>query len=226
MSSTLTPAISPEKTHPENIHPWPLRLAARFISYIFHPVFLPLYVMAFLVFEHPYLFTGFGPREKVLVLLQAVAMYLFFPLVTVLLLKALGFIESVQLKKQKDRIIPLIACMIWYFWIWNVWRNLPEYPGEAVRFALAIWISSWAALMANVKIKISLHAISVGIAATFILLMAFTQALNFGIYIAVSLFITGLVCTARFLVSDHTQAEIYGGLALGAVSMIVASFFA
>lgn len=218
--------MSPERTHPENTHPWPLRLAARFISYIFHPVFLPLYVVAFLVFEHPYLFTGLDPREKLMVMLQAVAMYLFFPLVTVLLLKALGFIESIQLKKQKDRIIPLVACMIWYFWIWNVWRNLPEYPVETVRFALAIWISSWAALMANVKMKISLHAIAVGIAATFILSMAFTQAIHFGIYIAISLFIAGLVSTARFLVSDHTQAEIYGGLVLGVASMIVASFFA
>ncbi|MBI3136999.1 MAG: hypothetical protein HYZ15_00280 [Sphingobacteriales bacterium] len=221
MSSTLTPVLNPEKTHS-----WPIRLAARFISYTFHPVFLPLYVIAFLVFEHPFLFTGFDPREKVQVLLQATAMYLFFPLVTVLLLKALGFIESVQLKKQKDRIIPLVACMIWYFWIWNVWRNLPEYPVETVRFALAVWISSWAALMANVKMKISLHAIAVGIAATFILSMAFVQAIHFGIYIAISLFIAGLVCTARFIASDHTPAEVYGGLLLGAVSVLGAGVFA
>jgi hypothetical protein len=58
---------------------------------------------------------------------------------------------------------------------------------------------------------------------TFILLLAFSQQLNFGIYISVALFIAGLVCTSRFIVSDHLPKEIYGGLAVGVVSMLVAS---
>lgn len=181
--------------------------------------------MAFLIYEHPFQFTGFEPRQKMMVMLQTVAMYLFFPLVTVLLLKALGFVESIQLKKQKDRIIPLVACGIWYFWIWYVWHNLPGYPDMAIRFALAIWISSWTSLMVNTRMKISLHAISMGIAVTFLFVLAFTQPLNFGLYLAMGLFIAGLVCTARFLVSDHTPAEIYGGFTLGALSMLAAQVF-
>ena len=181
--------------------------------------------MVFLIYEHPFQFTGFDPRQKLAVLLQSVAMYLFFPLVTVLLLKALGFIESIQLKKQKDRIIPLVACGIWYFWIWYVWHNLPGYPDAAIKFALAIWISSWTGLMVNTRMKISLHAISMGIAVSFLFLLAFTQTLNFGIYLTIAVFIAGLVCTARFIVSDHTPAEIYGGLVLGALSMAAAAVF-
>ena len=72
--------------------------------------------------------------------------------------------------------------------------------------------------------KVSLHAISMGIVATFFTLMAFNQDLNFGIYLSIALLLTGLVCTARFIVSDHTAAEVYGGLAVGAAAMLVANW--
>lgn len=224
MNTVLT-SVSTDSINNQADQPAVIRLLARFISWVFHPVFVPVYMMAFLVYEHPFQFTGFDPRQKMMVMLQTMAMYLFFPLVTVLLLKALGFIDSIQLKKQKDRIIPLVACGIWYFWIWYVWHNLPSYPDMAIRFALAIWISSWTGLMMNTRMKISLHAISMGIAITFLFILAFTQPLNFGLYLSVGLLIAGLVCTARFIVSDHTAAEIYGGLALGSVSMIAAQVF-
>ncbi len=223
--NTVLISVSTDSINNQADQPAVIRLLARFISWVFHPVFVPVYMMAFLVYEHPFQFTGFDPRQKMMVMLQTMAMYLFFPLVTVLLLKALGFIDSIQLKKQKDRIIPLVACGIWYFWIWYVWHNLPGYPDMAIRFALAIWISSWTGLMMNTRMKISLHAISMGIAITFLFILAFTQPLNFGLYLSVGLLIAGLVCTARFIVSDHTAAEIYGGLALGSVSMIAAQVF-
>lgn len=211
-----------KKPEPGTSYSVGIRAVAKAISYIFHPVFIPLYAVWFMVYEHPYLFAGFTQKEKVLVMAQAFAMFTFFPLVTVLLLRALKFIESIQLKKQKDRIIPLVACGVWYFWIWYVWRNLPDYPKPAVQLALAVFISSWIGLMMNIKMKISLHAIGAGVMIMFILLLAFTQQLNFGIYISIALLIAGLVCTARFIVSDHTAREIYGGLFAGFASMLVA----
>jgi hypothetical protein len=64
-----------------------------------------------------------------------------------------------------------------------------------------------------------------GVMLTFILLLAFSQHLNFGIYISVALLVTGVVCTSRFIVSDHYPKEIYGGLFVGGLSMLVASLF-
>lgn len=202
--------------------PASIRLAAKIISYIFHPVFVPLYIVCFMVYIHPYLFAGFSNLDKTRTVIMAAMMFTFFPIVTVLLLKALKFINTFHLTTQKDRIIPLVACGIWYFWIWYVWRNLPEYPRPAIQLALAIWISASLGLMANIIMKVSLHAISTGVMVTFILLLAFSQQLNFGIYISVALLIAGLVCTSRFIVSDHEPKEVYGGLAVGIVSMLVA----
>lgn len=209
-----------------------IKLFAKIISYVFHPVFVPVYLVLFMAYVHPYLFAGFAPWDKTRVVLMALLMFSFFPVVTVLLLKALNFINSIFLKTQKDRIIPLVACGVWYFWITYIWWNSNKIEGsfaipkEGVRLALAVFIASWLALMANIKMKISLHAISMGVMLTFIFLLAFSQSLNFGIYISVALLIAGLVCSSRFMVSDHSQKEVYLGLALGVLSMLVAGWVA
>lgn len=202
--------------------PVPVKWAASFFSYLFHPVFVPVLVVWFMLYRHPYLFAGFSDTDKIKVLIQGFVMFTFFPVVTVLLLKALKFINSFHLNTQKDRIIPLVACGIWYFWIWYVWRNLPDYPQAAIKFTLAIWISASLSLMANIIMKVSLHAIAAGVMLTFIILLSLSQGLNLSIYISAALLITGIVCTSRFIVSDHRPAEVYGGLALSAASMLVA----
>lgn len=202
--------------------PKPVKWVAGFFSYLFHPVFIPLYVVWFMLYRHPYLFAGFSSLDKTKVMIQAAVMFAFFPVVTVLLLKALKFISSFRLVTQKDRVIPLIACGIWYFWIWYVWRNLPDYPKEAIQLALAIWISVSAALMANIVFKISLHSIAAGVMLCFIILLALSHSLNLNVYIAAAMLITGIVCTSRFIVSDHSPAEVYWGLVLGTASMLTA----
>jgi hypothetical protein len=204
-----------------------VKIAAKIISYIFHPVFIPLYLVLFMVYVHPYLFIGLSGWTKTKIVMMAVLMFAFFPIVTVLLLKALDFIRSVYLTSQKDRIIPLIACMTWYFWIWFVWSKMGKsndeivMPDVAVKLAMGIFISSILGLMANIIMKISLHAISVGVMLAFVFLLAFTQPLNFGIYISAALLITGLVCTSRFIASDHVPIEVYGGLAVGIISQLL-----
>lgn len=206
------------------IQPAGIKGIATLISYIFHPVFVPVYIMLFIVYVHPYLFAGFSELDKTKTMIMAAMMYTFFPIVTVLLLKALKFINTFYLTTQKDRIIPLVACGVWYFWIWYVWRNLPEYPHEVVQLALGIWISVSLGLMANIIMKVSLHAISMGVMMTFILLLAVSQPINFGIYLSVAFLITGFVCTSRFIVSDHFPKEVYSGLFVGAISMLAAYF--
>jgi hypothetical protein len=156
-------------------------------------------------------------------MIQAFIMFTFFPLVTVLLLKALKFISTIYLRTQKDRIIPFVACGIWYFWIWYVWHNLPDYPGAAVQFALAIFIASSIGLIANIYMKVSMHAISTGVMVTFIVLLAFNHDISSGIYISIALLIAGLVCTARLIASDHTQKEVYMGLLAGIISQLIAN---
>lgn len=201
------------------------KITARIISFIFHPIFVPVYIILFLLYIHPDVFIGFSSWNKTLVLMQAFVPYILFPIVTVLLLRALNFIDTIYLNTRKDRIIPFIACNIWYFWIWYVWRTLPGSPKEIVILSMAIFLASSIGLMANIYMKVSMHAIAMGVMISFMMLLAFTQPVNFGIYISVALFIAGLVCSARLIASDHTHKEVYTGLLTGIAALLIALLF-
>lgn len=192
-----------------------LRFAAQFISYCFHPLFIPLYVTGFLVYVHPSFFAGYGPAQKSWLLVRVGYTMVFFPLLTVLLLKALGFISSFYLHTRRDRIIPYIASGIFFFWAYLVFRNQPEIPGVLTAFTFAVFLSSSAALMANIYFKISMHAIGMGGVLGLFLLITFSDTMLMSLPLAAAFLLTGLVCTSRLVVSDHRPMEIYSGLLMG-----------
>jgi len=84
-----------------------------------------------------------------------------------------------------------------------------------------VFISSAVALMANVYFKISMHAIGMGgLAGLFIVIMRQnTMLMTWPLSIAI--LIAGLVCTSRFIVSDHSPKDIYGGLLVGLVCQFI-----
>ncbi len=206
-----------------NKQPAIVQFFAHLFSYIFHPLFIPVYVTWFLAFVHPSYFAGYGTGQKYLLLVRITINMVFFPLITVLLLKGVGFIDSVFLKTKKDRIIPYIACGIFFFWVYLVFRNQPEIPSILTSFVFAVFISSSAALMANIYFKISMHAIGVGgIIGLFIVIMLQNNMLM-TVPLSVAFLITGLVCTSRMIVSDHSPKEIYTGLLMGIACQLVAA---
>jgi hypothetical protein len=196
-----------------------VQFIAKLISYVFHPLFIPVYLACFLLMVHPYLF---APNQKVLTIIRFLIMYSFFPLITVLLSKALGFLQSIYLKTQKDRIIPYIACGVYYFWMSYVLRNQPGFAKEIVLLSMAIFIASSLGLLLNIYMKVSMHAIAMGIMLMFITLLSFTQSVNYTPYLSMAILLTGVVCTARFIVSDHTAREIYIGLLTGIIAQLLA----
>jgi hypothetical protein len=207
----------------ESFHPI-IRVAARIISFIFHPLFIPVYISWFLIYINP-LFPAINSSDKWILLLRFIVMYTVFPLVTVFLAKGLGFIQSIFLKTQKDRIIPYVVCGIYYFWMWYVLKNQPEFPRYFVMLSLAIFIASFLGLIVNSFMKVSMHTISAGVMITFILLLAFLTDANYGFYIAIAFLLAGTISSARLVNSDHYPIEVYAGLVVGIVAQLVSYYF-
>ncbi|HWH64404.1 MAG TPA: hypothetical protein VNS50_14055, partial [Ginsengibacter sp.] len=105
-----------------------LQIPAQLFSYIFHPLFIPVIATWYLAFIHQGYFTGMAPHDKLLITLRVAVNTILFPGVTVLLLKAVGFIKSIFLKTQRERIIPYVAANLFYFWMYLVFRSQPEVP--------------------------------------------------------------------------------------------------
>lgn len=202
--------------------PKPLKILGKIVSYIFHPLFIPLYVIAYLVYIDPYAFSILQEKQKGMKMISFFVITVFFPALTVFLLWRLKFVDSIFLRTQKERIIPYVASITYFFWAWYVSKNQPENPSALIFFCLGLFICASAALMANNYFKVSMHAMGVGGAMAFFILYAFVSSEPMGLAVAISTTIAGLVCTSRFLVSDHQPPEIYWGLLIGVLSQFIA----
>ena len=217
---------APEKiesqTSTENLF---VHTIAKIISVLFHPLFVPIYFVWFLLYIHPLAFIGFSAMQKFQTLIIVCINLTIFPLVSVLLLKALGFIESIFLKTQKDRIIPYIACGIFFFWAFTVFKEQTKYPIILVVFILGIFLASSAALIANIYFKVSMHAIGMGGLLGIFAVLFYNNNLSMAWPLALVLIISGMVCTARLLLNTHTPKDIYAGLLIGIATQIAANYF-
>lgn len=203
-----------------------LRIPAQIFSFLFHPLFIPVIAAWYLAFIQAGYFTGIPYKEKFYILIRVAYNTIFFPAFTIILLKALGFINSIFLRTQRERIIPYIATNIFYFWMYLVFRNQPDVPLILTAFIFGIFLSSSFALLANIYFKISMHALGVG-ALLGLLLIAIFSGSSYGVFLPAMLVIllTGFVCTSRLIVSNHMPFDIYSGIFIGTVSQFIAYFF-
>lgn len=202
--------------------PLVFRAIAYFFSVVFHPLFIPVIATWFLAFVQPGYFTGIPPEEKSLILIRVGYNTIFYPALTVLLLKALGFIKTIFLKTQRERIVPYIATNIFYFWMFLVLKHQAEVPVILTSFIFGAFLCTSAALIANIYFKISMHALGVGSLCGLMLIIIFS-GFSYAVFLMALLvfLITGIVCTSRLIVSDHRPFEIYSGIFVAVFCQII-----
>jgi hypothetical protein len=199
-----------------------LRFFARVVAYIFHPLFITSYVMAFLIFFHPYAFTGFDQKIKLFRFLNVVLCDALFPAFAVFLLWRLGFIKSMHLRTEKERIIPYVIAMIFYWWTWNVYKNLSDSPPISIHFLLGAFLALCGGWIANIYFKISMHGIALGGALMFFILFSFHDSYASGLYLSIATLAAGVVATSRLLTGDHNPFQLYSGLIVGMLAQFIA----
>lgn len=200
------------------------RFFAQLFSYVFHPIFIPLYCVAFIAYVHPAYFSGFSQDERLKTMLITLQNAVFYPLFTVLLLKGVGFIDSIFLKTAKDRIIPYIASGIFFFWTFTVFKEQDAFPRILPSFFLGVFLASSAALIANIYFKISMHAIGLGGMLGLFFIITANNSMLMTWALTAALLITGLVCSFRLLLGSHSPRDIYAGLIIGILMQWVAAF--
>jgi hypothetical protein len=115
--------------------------------------------------------------------------------------------------------------MFFYWWTWNVFRNLSDIPPVVVHFTLGSFLAICGGWMCNIFFKISMHALAMGGLCAFFTIFSMHDAFASGLYISICILIAGFVCTARLLLAEHTPFEIITGLLVGVLAQIVAWLF-
>ncbi len=201
--------------------PAAIRISAKILSYIFHPLFIPAYIFFWLTIRFPYEFAGISSFEMFTRKFNVIWITAFFPAFAVFLLWRLKFIDSVFLRTQKERIAPYIITMIFYWWMWYLSRNFTDQPSVLKFFYFGIFVATVAGLTLNNFFKISMHAMGVGGGLVCVLLTCFTYHMHLGTDICFATIITGLICTSRLLLNNHYPGDVYMGLFVGAACQLI-----
>jgi hypothetical protein len=216
-----TTALPPEAAPaPRPPHPKIVRLMATIVSYVCHPIFLPTVMSLVLYKLMPVSFKGIPDQILKFRLASIILVTLFFPLLSVLLMKALGFVESIYLRTSKDRIIPLIASMTFYFWAYQVFSHFPDTPVSLKVLLLGCFWGMILLFMASIFFKVSMHTTAAGGMLGLMIMLLYLSPVNMMAPFFASLIIAGIIGTARLVLHEHTPAEIWMGYIIGLVAQL------
>ena len=204
----------------------PLRTIASLVSYIFHPVFMPA-AMTFVLFllGRDTVFAGITDKTFYLWWVMIILNTVGFTLLSVGLMKGLGFIKSIYMHDPKDRIIPLIAIMVFYFWANHVISNTEGVPIILHTLTLGSFWGIIAIFMANIFFKVSMHTAGAGSMLGILSILMFTNPVNMVLPFFVALILAGIIGTARMILGAHRIWEVWAGYALGFIVQVAAYFY-
>lgn len=214
------------------------RFIAHIVSYIMHPLFIIGYVLLFLMLANPYIFGFSGPKSQGLVVISVLTISIMFPLIAIVMMKALGLISGLNMPEKNERIGPLIITGLFYMWLYVNIRNNDTIPSALSFFILGMTIAVFMALIINSFTKISLHTIAAGGLITGMLFIVHNWTYGYvdipvmladieirlsdSMIILVIVLLSGAVGTARLLLKAHSEQEIYGGYVVGILSQMIA----
>ena len=178
---------------------------ARAVSIVFHPVFVPSMIYAFLLAFSPDFFFGVPPKSQTWWLIIISYITITFPLLVVFLLWRLKFIDSMQMHGLKERYGPLIASMLFYFWTFWLFHKQFQAPILLQSFLFGVFLATVCLFMATIFFKVSLHSGAWGGVMMFAIICAFNQIQFSIIFLLLAIIIAGLVGTSRIYLNEHTQ---------------------
>jgi hypothetical protein len=206
----------------QNPPPKIVKYLAHLLSYVFHPLFIPTYFFLYLMQVVPFEFVGITEWQLNMRLFSVAWLTAFFPAFAVFLLWRLKLSDSIFLRTQKERIIPYVITMFFYWWMYYLSRNFTDQPLALKFFYLGIFVASAIGLTVNNFMKVSLHAMGIAGLMTAVILVSVFYPVNNAIWVLLTVLLTALVTSARLVVSDHSQKELVVGLFIGICTQVAA----
>ena len=208
----------------------------KIVSIVFHPLCILFYGFALLMLTNPFLFSG--EIDKGILIIKFFVVSFLFPVLVTLMMVGLKLVPSFQMHDKKDRILPLIATMLFYIWLFINLYSSARIPDPLVIITLGSILSLVMGFLINMVYKISFHAIGAGgMVGMGTLIYAFFAHNDFNLKLLglgweistkflfiMTLLIAGLVMSARTYLKAHTLPQVYAGAALGFMGQMVAYF--
>lgn len=200
-----------------------MRKAAHVLSVVLHPVWMPTLALVVAFAIDPHLTFAFSPQGQWIIIGMVFIMTALFPITSVFLLWRNGTVSRLSMPGRRERFVPALITLIYLGMAYYLLRRTPNHPATLALFT-SIIMSIAAALLINLRWKISLHTTGIGGLVGMCLALWLLHGAQ-AWYLPLLFLLTGALGTARLLVTDHTPAQIYAGAALGAVATFTCMAF-
>jgi membrane-associated phospholipid phosphatase len=200
-----------------------MRVLSNLLSIVFHPLLLLSYIFFLLYSSNHYIFGGLTNLQFRLLGIYVFILTFAMPFVSVLLMRALGFVSDIRMPTMEDRVGPYIAVGVFYIWTYlNMSDNIQVPPVFRV-FVLGATIALAISFFVNVFSKISMHAVGMGgfVAMLLLLHLYYSYTDTSGLLLG-GIVAAGAVGTARLLLKAHEPNDIFGGYMVGFVCQFLA----
>ena len=195
-----------------------MRLISKLVSYLFHPIFLPLAgTISYFLITPKYTTIELQSGN----ILPVFILTIIIPILSFFILKNIGVVSSVFLTKPEERRYPLMINLILLLMI--LLKVIPDnYTIELYFFFLGlIAATSTCLFLLLIRFKTSLHMMGMGSLLMFLIALSFHFERNIVIAISFILFFSGVVATARLFLKAHSRAELLIGFLVGMMSQLL-----
>ncbi|MBT6881325.1 MAG: hypothetical protein HOA34_02835 [Flavobacterium sp.] len=190
----------------------------KFISTILHPIVLPtLGVFLYFVFVS----RSFEKRLQLIVLGLVFALTYVVPVLLLLFLKNFGFIKDFQVSTIKERRFPVIFMIFLLYFLGNTIIQIPTIRNLGILFYGTSLSLTCIYLLFSVKLKSSLHLVSMGNMIGFFLIMTNINSLSMLPIIILLVLLSGILASSRLYLKAHTPVELLIGFFLGIVCQFI-----
>lgn len=194
-------------------------LAARALSVIFTPFYLPIVGLLILFF---FSYMSLLPWSyKLLVLLVVYFFTILLPSVLIHIYRRRLGLQARALATKELRMVPYVISIVCYFGCYYV-MNLLHIPSFMSRIVLAALLIQVVCGFVNVWWKVSTHSAAIGGVVGAIVAFSFLFDFNPLTWLCVSLILAGMVCSSRIILRQHTLSQVMGGFFIGLVLAFIA----
>ena len=189
-------------------------LAARIMSMIFTPFYLPLVgLVALFLFSYLSLLPL---AYKLPMLLTVYISTILMPSLLIHLYRRFQGWTSKELGRKERRIVPYLISILCYFGCFFLmeYRNTPRVISIILVAALVIQM---VCALINVWWKISTHTAAIGGVAGGLVVYSIAFSFNPIWWLAFVILLAGMVGTARMILRQHTLAQVVAGFLVGVV---------
>lgn len=190
----------------------------KFISTILHPTVLPT-VGAFLYFI--FVTQTFEKRLQLIVLGLIFVLTYIVPILLLFFLKNFGFIKDFQVSTIKERRVPVIFMILILYFLGNTIIQIPMIRNLGILFYGTSLSLICIYILFSIKLKSSLHLVSMGNMLGFFLIMTNVNNLSILFIIILLIFLSGILASSRLYLKAHTPIELLIGFFLGFISQFL-----